>query len=189
MNRQNDFRDKLIASQQFTPEYREKYNERLQEMINRKLTLVQRITMGISVAIGILAIVFVAISFSSGSETSFPLKVAIGFMCIVALAITGIRAYILVTGRVNMRIQPKLIAYIGYIGIILFIAVLLMISTNDSGTDRIYIILVSLFPLILITGKLIGVQIDQSELNVQEKLLEIELKLAELNEKLQSEKS
>jgi len=38
MSRQSDFRDRLIASQETTPEYREKYERRLESMITKQLT-------------------------------------------------------------------------------------------------------------------------------------------------------
>jgi len=186
MNQQNDFREKLIASQQFTPEYREKYNERLQKMIERTLTTSQKIGLGISVFVGLLSMILIAVIMTSSMGISLPLKVVIGFLGLVTLVITIFRAYILITGKINLRLQPKYIVYIGYYSILLFVMAMIIIAQT---TGSIYMLLVSLIPLVVVTGKLIIMQIGQSELNVQEKLLEIELKLAELNEKMQSDKS
>jgi len=44
-------------------------------------------------------------------QTSIQFKYAVGFMGLVVLAITIVRGIAVVTGKVNLRIQPKIIAY------------------------------------------------------------------------------
>ncbi len=190
MSQQNDFRDRLIAAQQITPEYREKYERRLESMITKQLTPLQRSLLGFIVLLGIGALVAIAWVLTTDTQTSIQFKYAIGFLGLVVLAITIVRGIAVVTGKVNLRIQPKIIAYLGYFGILIFsgVAVVLAgIGPNGGGTNGIWVVVVTLIPLVTWTGALTMMQMRQSELTLQEKLLELELKLDEISVRLQRE--
>lgn len=190
MNQDNDFRDRLVSAQQLTPAYREKYERRLETMISPRMTVLQRLTLFISVLVGLAALAVLAYLLAVDTQTSIEFKYAIGFLGLVVLAITIIRGIIVVTGRVNLRSQPKMIAYISYVGILLFVGALVIIVTPIAGsTNSIYYLVVGLIPLIVATVKIILTHIDQSELNVREKMLEIELRLAEMNERLEKKQN
>ena len=60
MNDRQDFRDRLMSAQTITPEYRERYQRRLEAMYDRELTPAQRVGTWVLVAIGLIAVMICA---------------------------------------------------------------------------------------------------------------------------------
>jgi hypothetical protein len=179
MNRQDDFRNRLVAAQQFTPEYREKYREGLENMFTRQLTPMQRALVSVLVLLGLAVIalyVYIGMRYTTPGG-----RYTLVFLGLIVLAITAIRLMIVVTGKVHLRWQSKTIAYIAFYGFLVFAMGTLIAAFNVNDAT---IALVGAFPLLLAIAKVILVHIQESELNVRQKLLEIELKLAEMNEAL-----
>ena len=58
------------------------------------------------------------------------------------------------------------------------------VSPIAGSTNSIYFLVIALIPWIAATSKIVQVQAHLYNLGVREKLLEIELRLAEMNEKL-----
>jgi len=179
MNENNDFRDRLVSAQQFTPEYREKYREGLENMFTRQLTPLQRILASIGVLAGLAVIGFYI--YMAARYTGPGGRYVLGLLGLIVLAVTAVRLMVVVTGRVNLRWQPKTVAYVAFYGLLIFAMGNLIAASNANDAT---IALVGVFPLLLAVAKLILVHIQESELNVREKLLEIELQMAEMNEAL-----
>lgn len=154
-------------------------------MQNRELTPTQRLAALAAVVVGIFGVAICAYVLVADQETNLAFKVLIGLLGLVALTVTIVRGVVFATGKVDMRLHPKITAYVSFYGILLFVVgVFLVTASVPDGAARNYIILVALFPLLLATAKLILWQMHQSELNMQEKLLRIEIQLAELAEQL-----
>jgi phosphotransferase system glucose/maltose/N-acetylglucosamine-specific IIC component len=99
---------------------------------------------------------------------------------LVALIITVLRARSALVGSINLRWQPKAMAYTIFYAVLIGF-VLIIASGWRPGLGSIYLLVVWVFVLVLTVTKVIAVQIQQSELATKEKLLEIELKLAEIS--------
>lgn len=185
MNNHDDFRDRLIAAQNVTPEHRERYERSLGSMLNRQLTPAQRIQSVVSVLWGIAGLAVCVWALVADTGTSIQFKYLIGLLGLMVLGVTVMRGWVAVTGKINLRLQPRMIAYVSFYGILLFvIAIFLIVAQIPESSTRVYYMMVAMFPLLLATAKLILMQMDQSELNVREKLLEMELRLAELSEQM-----
>jgi small-conductance mechanosensitive channel len=186
MSEQNDFRDRLIAAQQFSPASRQEYERRLKSMLARQLTPLQRGIVALFVFLGMAVVVAIVWVLLVDTSTSIQYKYAVGVVGIVVLAITVVRALIAVTGRYNARLHSKIISYIAFFGFTIFMIAVIFLSSKGS---YVYPVVVSLFGFIGVTAGLLMVAIQQSELNVHEKLLEIELKLAEMKETIEKEQN
>lgn len=191
MNDQSNFRDRLISSQQLTPKYREKYERSLESMLTRQLTSGERIARTVTVVFSLVFIVGAILGFVPGliPIVSSDITSYLGYMVIVfvavVLAITIVNIRCLKTGRVDLRQQPPAVAWAAFWGIMLASAipiVLGFIYTDRSA--EVHLLLVCVILLIAAAAKLVLVYTEQSELNVREKLLEIDLRLAEMNEQM-----
>lgn len=189
MNDQHDFRDRLVSSQQLTPEYREKYERSLESMLTRRLTSGERITRTVTVVFSLVFIVGAILGFVPGlipivsSDITSYLGLMVILFIAVVLAITIVNIRCLITGVVDLRRQPPAVAWAAFWGIMLASAipiVLGFIYTDRSA--EVHLLLVCVILLIAAGVNLVLVYTGQSELNVREKLLEIELRLAEMSE-------
>ena len=55
MSNNESFRDRLISAQSYTPELKEKYERQRVAMINKELTLAQRIMLGVGALVSFAA--------------------------------------------------------------------------------------------------------------------------------------
>lgn len=183
MNDRQDFRDRLISAQTFTPEYRERYQRRLESMYDRELTPAQRVGTWFFVAIGLVAVMICAYNAIFVRSVDVEVRAANAAIGLVVLAVTVLRARSAIIGSINLRWQPQVIAYTAFT-IVLIGILLVVFSGVDASMGSIYLLLVWLVVLVLVVTKLIQMQVQQSELKTQEKLLEIELRLAEISEQM-----
>lgn len=183
MNDYNDFRDRLMSSQQLTPEYRERYERSLESMFERVLTPAQKAGMWFKVALSLVGTAAFAWGFTIKGMPSL-LKALMAFLAVVALAQTVIVARAAVMGIVNLRWQPKVGAYMSFQAILITSFVVMIYGVMHPNPGSTYLLLAFVVPVIIMSVVLIRTHIEQSELNVREKLLEIELRLAELSEQL-----
>jgi len=176
MNDRQDFRDRLMSAQTITPEYRERYQRRLEAMYERVGTWVL-------VAIGLIAVMICAYTAVFVKSIDAEVRAANAVIGIVVLAVTVLRARSAVIGSINLRWQPQVIAYTAF-SLVLIGILLVVFSGADASLGSIYLLLVWLVVLVLVVTKLIQMQVQQSELKTQERLLEIELRLAEISEQM-----
>lgn len=183
MNDRQDFRDRLLSAQTVAPELRERYQRRLESMYNRELTPAQRIGTWVLVAIGFVAVMICAYSAIFVESIDVEARAANAVIGLVVLAVTVLRARSAIIGSINLRWQPQAIAYTAF-GLVLIGIMLVIFSGVDANLGSIYLLLVWLVVLVLVVTKLIQMQVQQSELKTQEKLLEIELRLVEMGEQM-----
>jgi len=180
LNKHTDFRDRLISAQQFTPAYRERYRKGLENMLSKRLTTMQRafvwmlVVVGFAVAAGLG---YAAVRYATTPGERYGLAA----LAVLVAAITAIRLMVALSGRVHLRWQPTTIAYITFYGVLVFAVGTLIAASNWNNATAAAVVIV---PLLLAVTKLVLTHVQQSELNVREKLLELELKLSEMNEAL-----
>lgn len=193
MNRQDDFRDRLIASQQSTPEYRERYRRRLDSMLTRELSPARRVVCGVMAVIAILAGISLGVqtlTMEIRGEYAAWGRMILGLFAAWAIAF-GIRlGSIAIRGTMNLRKDRsaisgmRLVFFIGT-AIVLLLVSGLQLKYEPGSNAAILNAVIGLAFLAMAVFVAIRNLVQQSELNVQEKLLEIELRLAEVNEKLE----
>jgi len=180
MNEHTDFRDRLISAQHFTPAYRERYRKGLENMLSQRLTTMQRAFVSALVVVGFA--LAAGLGYAAVTHTTTPgERYGLAALAVLVAAITAIRLMMALTGRVQLRWQPTTIAYIVFYGVLVFAVGTLIAVQSWNNAAAVGVVIVA---LLLAVTKLVLTHIQQSELNVREKLLELEIKLAEMNEAL-----
>jgi hypothetical protein len=192
MNNHSDFRDKLVSAQQFTPAYRERYRKGLESMLTRRLTPARRIVCSLLALGGLCAAVnFGVQAATQGSNGEYAAwgRAAFGVMALWGLAWAALLGAMAIRGTVNLRKDRQAIAglrwfFFVFAGILLMLVGGLQLKYEPGSNGPVFAAVVGL--AFLVYGALVVIHnlVQQSELNVREKLLEIELKLAEMSETL-----
>jgi hypothetical protein len=192
MNENNDFRDRLVSAQQFTPAYRENYRKGLESMLTRRLTPTRRIVCAALAVSGLCAAVSFgvqAVAQRSNGEYAAWGRAAFGVMALWGLAWAALLGAMAIRGTVNLRKDRQAIAglrwfFFVFVGILLMLVGGLQLKYEPGSSSPVFAAVIGLG--FLVYGALVVIHnlVQQSELNVREKLLEIELKLAEMSEML-----
>lgn len=183
MKQDHDFRDRLVSAQQFTPQYREEYERKLKNMLTRQLTPPERARLAFSALIGTVALPYYGYLLASNRNVAVEMKVVFILLTCAALYTGILKGIAAVRGTLNARIEPKIIASVAFFGIVVFVAATLWVLPSGA-VHTTHMLMLGLFALIVAAVKFLQMHITQSELNVREKMLEIELKLTDMNEKL-----
>ncbi|UCG58355.1 MAG: hypothetical protein JSU70_02380 [Phycisphaerales bacterium] len=180
------FRDKLLALEEPDPTYREKYERQVTAMVEQKLTGAKKwqmiffLVMSISLGLffGTMAVI---------APAGFPwwgraLFVAGAVFC---LAFVTMYARILQKGSINLKKDNIDLAWTGWGFVVIVGTAALVISPKlPDRIAGVHWLVSVLFFLVAAGVFLLRAFIERSELNTREKLLEIELRLAELTEKI-----
>ncbi len=182
-----EFRDRLVNMEQVTPALREKYRKGIQAIFEKELTGFGRlawIATGIG-GIGFLAVFGTAAVLVPGE---FPL---IGRLMFVAGAAFGLAwavlsALIVKRGSYHRISHSRAAAGLGWsVAIVCATGALLLSNEYPDSIVGVKMICVSLVFLVPAAMFMLRSRIQESELRTREKLLDIELRLAELAEKLE----
>ena len=182
-----EFRNRLVAMEQTTPSLEENYRKEIKAMYEKKLTRPMKLSW---IGSGILGIGFVVLGGTMAiiAPEGFPIVSRLMFVAgaVFGLAWAIMAAAIVKRGSINFKSHGKAAAGVPWCFIVLLTTVTLVQAANHP--DRIvgvYRICAMLPFLIMGSIFMINYQIEKSELKTNEKLLEIELRLAELAKKLE----
>ena len=191
MSDRDRFSDRLIAAEQVDAKRKERYEMAVQQILNRTLTPARRIAYALSAILGL----FGAVSFSVQAVTQHMTgeyamwgRAILGLFAVLFLVFSVFAGRAAIRGTANLRKDVPAIAGIRWgISFLIFVTALFVAGLElkyGSGTWSVFTAIVGL--AFLVNGTLILTRnlIQQSELSLREKLLEIELRLAEMNEKL-----
>jgi hypothetical protein len=179
----NDFRERLIRCESMTPAYRQKYEEEMRAMLEKKLTGVRRWVWGLSAVMGVaFAVLFGTVAIVLPAE--FPWEGRLGFaagaLFGIGWAVLGIRVFR--RGSIDLKFDTGAAAGMAW-GLPVVLVTLFMVSAPEDIIG-LRMILCGLVFLVMGAAFLIRHVIELSELKTREKLLEIEYRLAELAERI-----
>jgi len=179
-------REGLIGAEVTTPELERKYREKMQALVERRLTPVQRVTHVFSIALSFALVVFFVVQFVSlrGRETAVGLAgITVGLLFSLgwgALALSALRR-----GKESLRfdgvVRMQLIwtFTVALLGLMLYVG---MDSPDPARGGR--LILYGLaFWVAFGIPTFVAQLVRQSELRVREDLLRLELALAQVVER------
>jgi hypothetical protein len=184
MNDRTTFGDRLLAVEPLSPDFRETLQKELHMMFVRQLSASRRMV------IGALALVALASAVICGSlavtETELPTlpRVGLGVGTLFGLAWMLVLGRIARRGAIDLRIDNRLMAAMVWVFTVLMMVFFLMVGMSIE--DRLKGLLMIANGLAFLVGAgvyFLAFRIEQAELSVREKLLELELRLAELSEK------
>jgi hypothetical protein len=180
-----DFRDRLLAIERVTPSLKEHHQTEMKNMLERKLTGFRRSVWLVASLFGAAsAVAFLAIAFFGPAELGASGRVALGVGALfgVAWAALGIRIFI--RGVLDLRWDAGVYAALCWVLPVLLSTFMLVAA--PEGVVGLRMIAASIVFLIGGAVFLLRHVVEQSELNTRQRLLEVELQLAELAEILKS---
>lgn len=191
MRAHDRFANRLIAAEGVDAKRKERYEMQVKHILSQTLTPAKRVAYAVGAVLGLfLAVDFGVLAVTlhiTGGYAAWG-RAAIAILAALGLLWTVLAGRIAIRGTVNLRDDRRAIARLQWgLSLLIFIVALLagwLEVRYGSGKWSVFIAVVGL--AYLITGALFVIRnhVDQSELRIREKLLEIELGLAELNEKL-----
>jgi len=186
-NARKEFRDRLVAMEQITPSLEERYQKETKAMFEKKLTRPMNLAW---IGAGILGIGFVVLFGAAAvmAPREFPMLGRLMFVAgaVFGLAWAALAAVIVRRGSINLKSDGKAAAGMTWCFLVLLTTVtLLLASKHPNRIVGVHMICGVLPFLIMGTVFMIQYRIQEAELKTREKLLEIELRIAELAEKLE----
>ena len=191
------FDEKLIEMEKLNPDYRGNYEKEIKNMLEKKLNHFWRVGFAILSILGLLAAIpfFEMITKRFGTSLGEFIRIVAFLGCILTMTWVVTTGWIAIKGKLNLRKYPARIAAIGiamgffFISYFLFVFVF-PIALNEPMDYRsiigIYLALIGFFFVVIIALSVIISVLYGFGYRTREKLLEIELHLAELSERLES---
>ncbi len=178
-------REQLIRLEHTNPEYRKKYEQEVSEMLTQELKGMRKWSL---VATGLLSAgLGVTFSMAAVIGGGLPPLIRIGFALGAAFAFAwvGMAVWILIGGVHKSKEHPTWMANWAWgVTLTMMIIFLMQAGKNPDSVRSIFMVLSGLVYLLIGALFLIRNCIEQSELKTHEKLLEIELRLAEIEERI-----
>jgi hypothetical protein len=184
MNDRTAFRDQLLAVEPISPDFREKLEKELRTMFIRQLSLPGRIFFGV-IAIFCLAIAGLC-GYLAVMQTELPTVARVGLGIGTLFGLTGavLLARVLRRGALNLKIDNRRIAAMVWVFTVLMMTCFLMLGMSmENRVNGVLMIAYGLTFLVCAGVFLVVYRVEQAEFSLREKLLELELRLAELSEK------
>ena len=182
------FDEKLLELEKPNPSYKEKYEKEKKKMFEKKLTLFGRLLYAllgfISFLFGLFYIKMGILIMRQMSTSSWTTLFTLGVICLV---FSGLATLIVVKGTIKLKSYPMAIACMLFAFVIIMLAGVM--GRGIKQTDPLSTIQTVIYGIVflLVTSLLIILnRIQQSEYHTREKLLQIELHMASISEKIEA---
>jgi len=182
-NIQDNFRKRLLESEHFDSELREKYNKEVHMLFEKKLTAHGKWFLTALIAVTLVQAAFFLYAVITFSDLPCLARVGFGAGILFSLSFAALLFSIAKRGRFNLKTDSNFITGITWVFLVIMITIFMLISGNMHDTAKgISMVLNGLVFLIFGVVFLLQNTITQANLKLQEKLLEIEFRLAEMKE-------
>lgn len=181
-----EFSEKLVQCEPYSPKYKKKYEKEKRAMFEKRLGGVQRGGYVFWTVFGLsLGILFGVTAFVSYGELPILGTLVFAAGSVFGLAFAAMSASIAITGRLLLRKHPPAMAGSAWAFTVIVMTFCLVTAPSlpDPAVGN-RMLLSGLAFFVMAAVFLLASRTEQSELNVKEKLLEIEYRLAELTEKV-----
>ncbi len=202
MNKKNSmpFRDQLLAQEKNDAKLKHKFKQEIKKMYTEKLKKGQRLAhVMVSILIAIftlifwvLAKIFEELQFEDKVAIIEPLRLASTWLMFLSIGLLLLCLWPAIIGKIGLRIYPKVVRLVSWViilAVIIFSLLTVDIMDNHmdvdlSPSDVTYGVVTLLLILVIGVHLLLSVRIDKNDLNNKESLLELQCRLAELEEKI-----
>ena len=179
------YRDKLLNAEQYSPNLRDKYEKEVNAMLEKKVTGFQK---GLIIFFFCLGIVFIGVFgwayFVSKGEMLPLARIIFIIGAVFGLLMTLFMGYILKRGSWHEKIHSNAMMGLIWGFMIITSTFLLLLGSYIDPAKHTHVLVSLLVFWSMAIVMFIQHWIKQSEYKTYEKLLEIELRLAELDEKI-----
>ena len=191
MSHHDTFAKRLIAAEHVDAKRKERYEMEMQKILSQTLTPAKRIAYAFGAVFGLAVgvnwvVLMVTVDMTGEYETWG--RAVFGILGVLGLVWAALAGRIAVRGRVDLRKDRRAVARLVWgLSLLIFITALFVSGLElryGSGRWSVFILVVGLAHLLIGALFVSRSLVEQSELSIRAKLLEIELELTELNEKL-----
>jgi hypothetical protein len=179
------FDQKLIAAQRVDDSLRQKYEREVQAMFEKNLTGWNKALFAVvGVITVVLAVVFTVATVKS---THLPWEARSGFVlgALFAGAWTALMVRVLRRGRMNLRIDERAQAGLSWAFVVLMVTLFMVLAAKNPDSIRgVGMVVNGLVFLIGAALFMIQAGINSSRMKIEERLIEMQLRIAELTEEL-----
>lgn len=183
MSDQPTFRDRLLESEPLDLELRKTYEREIENMFERKLTPVRKAAFAMTIVVGLGSAALCG--FLALTEPELPPLARAGLSTGVLFGVAwAVVSFVIVRrGAINLKTHGHWMASMVWIFTLLMVIFFLMIAASmDDQLRGLLMVANGLVFLICAAVHWISYKIDDARLSTREKLLELELRLAELAE-------
>ncbi len=186
MNRSDkDISNQLLGIEQWDPIYQERYRKELQKMLEKKLTGARRWVYIFWAALGTgFTLLFGTLAIIAGE---LPLLARFGFAvgAVFGLVWACLAGSIVKRGVFDLKAHPKAMAGLSWGLVVIMVTLFMLIGGGlPDAIKGVQMVVNGLVFLIMAAMFMVLSRINEAELKTREKLLEIELRLAEIAEKM-----
>lgn len=186
MTSPHEFGDRLAELEPSNPDLRGKYEKALKDVFERKLSWPMKAFIGLVGAMSIGIAIFLGSNLLLHPELPVLAHVGLAAGVVFALAWTALCGWTLRKGMWFAKIQPTVIAALGWVFAVLLVALFLMLAPLAPNPYLWTVAILSGMVILIGAGvQMIGTQVQKSELTMRESMLRLEYRLAELNEKIE----
>ena len=186
-DRNRSFADGLLAAETQSQTYREKYEREIAEMIDKKLTARSRVWLWLSMCAGLAFCLVFAYAIMATTQPNLLATIGLTSCSVFGFAWAVIMAWTLKRGSIDMKSHTMATAALPWGFVIIVLTILIVESGEEPSIETVGAVVNGIAFLVMAAMFLISAMITRSELRTREKLLEIEMKLAEIGEALKKE--
>lgn len=198
MNKKEKFRDQLLSQDKTNLDYQKTFQLEAKKMYTEKLKMSQRFGyVFASLIIAFFTLVFWAMSIAFEElqitqELSWvePIRLASTWVMYFGVALTVLCLWPVIWGKVELRFYPKIVRFVFWILIFMITmlvgSVLEVIDIEGGANPALLAWIFTLMTLSILVGVyiILSGRIDRGDLKNKAKTLELEYRIAELEEKL-----
>ena len=183
--RTDNFADQLIAAQHIEPTLRQRYEQEMKAMLEQPLNKTRKTSFILSAVISAVMMVMLTIAALSSHRAPIGVRIGIGLGAVYAAGWLVLTIRILRRGAVHARKDsPAMSALPWVFAVALMTLMLLMTGQRADSVRSVWMVLFSLTFLLMASMFLIQQSISDARLKVEERLLEVQLRIAELAEEM-----
>jgi hypothetical protein len=183
--RPNNFADQLIAAQHVEPTLRQRYEQEMKTMLEQPLTKTRKMSFILSAVVCTVMMVMLTIAALSSHRAPIGVRIGVGLGAVYAAGWLLMTLRILRRGTFHVRGDARLMSSWPWIFTVALMTLMLLMTGQRADSVRsVWLVLFALTFLLMASVFLIQHSIGEARLKVEERLLEVQLRVAELAEEM-----
>ncbi|MEA2734190.1 MAG: hypothetical protein QOE14_641 [Humisphaera sp.] len=181
--RNENFADQLIAAQGVEPTLRQRYEQEMKAMLEQPLTKTRKITFTLSAILCTIMMVLLTIAAVSSHRAPIGVRIGLGLGAVYAAGWLIMVIRIIRRGALNLRSDSQMMSAWPWVFTVTLVTLILFMTGQRADSVRsVWMLLFGLTFLLMASMFLIQHWITEARMKVEERLLEVQLRVAELAE-------
>ena len=180
-----NFADQLIAAQRVEPTLRQRYEQEMKAMLEQPLTKTRKTSFILSAIVSTIMMIMLTIAALSSHRAPIGVRIGVGLGAVYAAGWLIMMIRILRRGTVRVRSDSRIMSAWPWIFTVALVTLILFMTGQRADSVRsVWMLLYGLTFLLMASMFLIQHWISDARLKVEERLLEVQLRVAELAEEM-----